>query len=51
MFPQKKSKGLFGFSWTMILVVVGVLAYSMRWLESMSFYPDFLKNSSFLKMK
>jgi hypothetical protein len=46
-----KSKGLFGFSFTTIAIALGVLAYSMKWLENMSWYPEFLKDSTFLKMK
>jgi hypothetical protein len=48
---SKKSKGIMGFSFTTIAIVLGVLAYSMRWFENSSWYPSMLKESTFLKMK
>ncbi len=46
-----KSKGLFGISWTLIIIGAGILTYSMKWLENSSWYPTFLKEATFLKVK
>jgi hypothetical protein len=48
---SKKSKGIMGFSFTTIAIVLGVLAYSMRWFEKMEWYPKSLTQSTFLKFK
>jgi len=48
---SKKSKGIMGFSFTTIAIVLGVLAYSMRWFEKMEWYPKSLTESTFLKFK
>lgn len=45
-----KSKGLFGISW--LVLGLGALAlYSFKAFENSSWYPTFLKEATFLKMK
>ena len=48
---SSRSKGLFGMSFMTLGIIAFAIVYAFRLFETQTWYPQFLKDSTFLKMK